>query len=623
MNAKYFQDYLNGHGLLVRITDERQLFDTYKKSKDIAGIMEAVTSGFLYDEIGNKIITYQIEFWGDNKDFDAFSQIVKDYFPNDTNEGNYFIYSQPLTFPEWVESGGNKKFVARLVFQIVEVIGGVSGKSTTLKVDNVAIDWANIIYRQDKTLMPTKAFGINKEVALVSEVFSVRVPMSENAKNIELITAGMDDSYNASYEVAWTIGGITKTFTAVLRVGLSETRNSHEPLMWTLTFERSLPRESWEVALWHIGNFWDVSEDYKPADETHNEEITTEQEFREFLGAIEELDNLGYVVKNTFYEDKEWQSLGGEKAFVYLGISDGTQDTEEDVFVDVEPLTWARNNLNPNDYALNHKIGLYYEDTDETYLIQVQFFGWSFDKYVYDVTLDEDIYTENDFLIYLDTNYAAIDQEGYVIRVKSIIKEWEFIGSSNTTNPIYDTMVTGSDNRTIVGRLDFMLGLDDPTSYNDGEFYRSYYAGGGVGRKYWYARLKEKTIYWYGRMSVDGFVFYGTVKSGGSYGTPFKLPVIDYTEKRGVDVKTRQDGKVIKAKPNTYATGITGLFLMTESSLVFLDDHHEKKGNKYQIKYSILGKTYTFNKMMVAEIDRQNTENANQIMQVAFMEGED
>lgn len=622
MNAKYFQDLLNEHGLVFRITDERQKFDTYKKSKDIAGILETLTGGYLYDQTGNKVISYQIEFWGDNKDFDDFKQIVDDYFPNDTGDGEFYIYSQPVEFIEFTESGGDKKFVARVSFQVIEVIGGVSGKSSYIKIDNVKIDFKRVLYRQDKTLMPFTAFGVNKEVKVVSEMLTLKLPVSANTKNGELLTMAMDDTYNAKVVVEWKIGGLIKTFDAVVRVGIVEYNNTHEPIMFDITLERALPRETWEISLFHYTNHWEISTDYKPSDITYTEEIDNEQDFLVFLETLDKLDDVGYVVKNVYISEIEWDDLGTEKAFVYLGISDGSHDGEIDVFDDIEPLTWVRDNLDVDDFAVGKKIGLYYEDIDETYLVRVDAVGYSWQKYVYDETRDVNFTNLTDFMNYIESEFAAIDQDGYVVMVKSKFKEWKYVAQAGVRLPLLDDNVRTFTTNNVSGRVDFMVNLPSAATYEVGDLLRNYCAECYSTVRYRYAEVVETEMFWFAKLTVDGWVFYGKVVEGGGYGSPFDLQVIDFAAKHSVETTPRNSGTKTLVSPVSWASAFTCLLVIDEKSQELINDHYDQVGNHYKISFKIGAKTYDYFAMVLTDIERQNTENANQVMQVSFVEGE-
>ena len=135
MNSKIIQDRLNEHGLVFRITDERLKQATYEKTNDVVGVLEVVSGGYLYDETGSRVLTMQVEFVGKNKDFNLFREIVNEHFPNKELVGDVWVYAQPLQFSEFPESEGVKKFNARIVFQVFEVVGGVSGRSTSIQVD--------------------------------------------------------------------------------------------------------------------------------------------------------------------------------------------------------------------------------------------------------------------------------------------------------------------------------------------------------------------------------------------------------------------------------------------------------------------------------------------------------
>ena len=75
-------------------------------------------------------------------------------------------------------------------------------------------------------------------------------------------------------------------------------------------------------------------------------------------------------------------------------------------------------------------------------------------------------------------------------------------------------------------------------------------------------------------------------------------------------------------KPLYFSNGFSVLFLLNSDTKVFIDDLYNR--SKVYIKYLMdyLGSTYTFTDMAIQELDRQNTENANQVLQVSFTESE-
>lgn len=557
MNAKTLQDRLNGHGLLFRITDERIKQTTYEKSNDIVGVLEMMAGGYLYDQTGNRVYSLQVEFTGANTHFGAFREIIDTYFPNDEEMGGVWVYSQPLEFTDFAENEGNKKFKARVLFQIVEVVGGVSGKSSYVKIDGVEIDFARVLYRQDKSLLPTKAFGNNKDVRIVSELLTLKLPVSDNVKNQELLLAALNDSYNVSYLVEWQVGGIIKTFDAVLRVGLMEYDNTHKPILFDITFERALARELWEVALWHNENFWDIDKVAKPFDESYETEYATESDFRAFLDTLDKLDAVGYTVRSGSAE-QVWEELYGSPS--------------------------DRNDL----YE--------YESAEE---------------------LDGD----EDFIEFLKMQYGDLTEAdiSFVVRISylKVKPHWVFIAEEAST-------VEGTEldevNLAWV-ESSFMAYLNanyPPQYYNKG----IYYIGNDYTQSNWVAELVYEYEYRYYELTgFGGSAFYGEVVGGGNYDSGMNAPVIDYSMKQSVDTTTRKINRKVVGDYKYYGTGFVVLFLINDITQQMIDNLYEQLESYYKITFKINGKEYEYSDLIITDIERQNTENANQVMQVTFAEG--
>lgn len=258
MIAKLIQDLLNTTELEFRITDERQEFDTYKKSdKHIAGIVVQLLSNYLYDEFGNRVTSYQIEFEGKNKDFNDFKSVLQTFPNNELFEGLY-IYSQQPIFDDFTETGGSKKFKARLFFQLVEVVGGISGKTQTIKVDNVTIPFAETLFRKDKSVISNVTYGTQNDIKVINETLTLTLPILTIPKIQELLLDVLDDSYNKKYELEWSVGGLVKTASFTSRGGYLNTSNAPEPMTFSIILERALPRKKFEIAMFQENKFWDV-----------------------------------------------------------------------------------------------------------------------------------------------------------------------------------------------------------------------------------------------------------------------------------------------------------------------------------------------------------------------------
>lgn len=565
MNAKFIQDLLNTTDLVFRITDERQEFDTYKATKDVAGILVQLNSNYLYDDSGNRVNTFQIEFKGANKDFDAFVEVLKDFPNNEYIEGLYF-FAQPPIFDDFADEGGRKQFSARMFFQTVEVVGGISGKSTTIKVDGVEIDFTNVLYRQDKSLLPTKAFGNNKEVRMVSELLSIKIPMSDNAKNVELIMAGADNTYNKSYLVEWKMGAITKTFDAVMRVGISEYSKTYEPLMWTLTFERALPREEWGVGIWQEGNYWEIDRTPQHYDVREDLDFENETDFLNFL--MEEyghkLDTIGYTVRAGTNFVQTWEILEGSPTKIH----DLYEFDNNDILRDSWELTLEDIEIYLSYYPAQY-VGF-------TYKIETQ----QVDTYEMEI--------------------VGNDIEGYT--PGGPITAMGTINGNGTQAKVVELLTALYPEDPMTGIVYSIIDTYDSNVW--------YFTWNEI-RRFWYARVK----------SIEGDFWFGKVNGGGQYSLPINAPVIDYSAKHSVETTTRVVDDKVVGDPAFYGNGFVVLFFINDVTQQFIDDLYERLGNHYKITFTIGSKTYSYEDLIITDIERQNTETANQIMQVTFAEG--
>ena len=533
--------------------------------------------------------------WGKNKDFNLFREIVNEHFPNKELVGDVWVYAQPLQFSEFPESEGVKKFNARIVFQVVEVVGGVSGRSTSIQVDGVEIDFTNVLYRQDKTLMPFKAFGVNKEVKLVNEIISIKLPMSDNTKNISLITEALDNSYNASHEIKWNIKKDvvkTKGPDAVLRVGLTEYPKTTKPLLFTITFERALPRETWGVALFHtvVKPKRDVTSDYKPANVTYYEEIRNRVIFGSFWTHLE-IDEVGTVIKNENIEGRYWNNFGLERRFKYVGLANGSEQVFLNMNAEDDPLEWLNHFYNPMNYAAGTIINIHDIIKDESYRIIVESFGSSYPTAVYD-TLDNVVAADDTQITFpvatsrVNNNFN-IDQQNYVVAIKIDYKEFLYLGSGTNPPQWDDDFLSPYVNSP--GMFMHVLRNQQSDAYE--------YANGAIivatdnvtPSIYYWAEVVTKHVYYYFRRELEGYVFYGTLREGNDYGAGLTAPVIDYSAKHSVQTTTRwKDGKIV-GKPLYHGNAFTILFLINDVTQQFIDDLYEQKNpkNKYKITFTI------------------------------------
>lgn len=634
MDAKLIQDLLNTTELPFRITNERQEYEIYCKEDGISGILVQLNSGYLFDEVGNKITPYQIEFFGRNANFEAFKEALKN-FPDNEYLGDFLIYSQKPTFDDFFEEGGGLQFTANLVFQTVEIIGGVSGLTTTIQVDGQEIDFMGVLYRQDKSLLPAKEFGNHNNVKAVNELLTLTLPISDNAKNKELLFHGLNDSYNKKYTVRWSIGGIIKTFDATLRVNLVEYGKNYQPIAFKITFERALPREIWQLSLFNISNFWDITEtnELLPFDESHVEDISTIDDMETYLQDFDKLDSVGYTIRVEKTPPKRWFLLAAETdgslAYDYE-LPAANFNFDDELFFDF------LSTINTTAYEL-HEVLRVKDTFTDTYWYAVVNRAVDFnlltphgtdhgDYSYYNENIESlagEVFSAQSALDFLNEWKGADDYNaGTVVRIE-VQKHWRFI---KTTDGVADPFIIPD-----IVIEDTQIGLN-----NQSEFINYLNTNHAPIREeadtvalfiddndiFWYARIPQ--VYWFGRLEYaeKPAFFYGKVLAGGSYGNPKELGIIEWGFTGQVEQDTRTEDGIVRNRPNYWSKNISAIVLVDNNSQILFDDYMERKGFLYKIEFELNGKTYTAGDMVISGVRLSTEENPNIAFEVAFVEGE-
>lgn len=593
MIAKFIQDLLNTTDLEFRITDERQEFDTYKKNdKYIAGIVVQLLSNYLYDEVGNRVTSFQIEFEGKNKDFTAFKEVLET-FPNNETFDDIVIYSQKPVFDEFVETGGSKKFKARLGFQFVEVIGAESGKTTRIKVDDVEIPITEILFRKDKSIVNNVTYGDNNDVKLINEVLTITIPVVNTLKVKELLLDVLDDSYNKKYTIEWTIGGIVKTASFTSRGGFLNPKNTPEPMTFSIILERALPRKKFQVAVYEEESHWFTEEtsEIKDYDGIIPQGFPTYEDWENYFSTkpLEEEGKRYRYLKNG---PQVWGEVLNETptmdaelytpAYADTTSIDETMSSGGITYPAVTDVATLMQRINAGVLGSMHfREGLY------RFQIRNPILRWEFEMTTptneqgggseYSASAyTGDPFDEETFMEYINDNY---DVNEFVIR-------YDFLG-----NPIHFRR-----NQRIV--------IVD----TEGDI------------KWWARAVSISWMYFFIPLyEANPTFYYATAVVGGKYGAYKSIPAIEYGFNVDQDAETIAKGLNVKAILTTFTRGFKAIIISGNKDIA--DDAILIERKKYKIKFEYSGNEYEIEGLQIQSAGLPVSEHADLILEVTWVEG--
>jgi hypothetical protein len=267
--AKLIEDKLNDYSDLLfsneliteqirfRITDDFQKYTSktkYEGLKYTPGVLQLTAPRMPeYAFAGILAEDYVITFYGVIRQRDDIQKILN-YYVRVQNDERSFTYCgwtitntiQKPRFIETVDHNEGKKedsFILQLVLNWSYVLGGVVGRDSNIKIDNVLMDYYSIAYRNDKSLLPNITYGTHSNDKLVSEQVVINFPIQQgNTKNVELLASIMNSSYNKTHTVQFTVGSVVKTITGVIRSGTLSYNNDNTIVGFIITFQKALPR---------------------------------------------------------------------------------------------------------------------------------------------------------------------------------------------------------------------------------------------------------------------------------------------------------------------------------------------------------------------------------------------
>ncbi len=267
--AKLIEDKLNDYSDLLfsneliteqirfRITDDFQKYTnktTYEGLKYVPGVLQLTAPRMPeYTFAGILAEDYVVTFYGVIRQRDDIQKILN-YYVRVENEERVFsqdgwtvtkTVQKPRFIDRYDHNEGKKEdsFILQLVLNWSYVMGGVVGRDSNVKIDNVLMDYYSIAYRNDKSLLPNITYGTHSNDKLVSEQVVVNFPIQVgNAKNAELLASILNSSYNKTHTIQFTVGTVVKSITGVLRSGTLSYNNDNTIVGFIVTFQKALPR---------------------------------------------------------------------------------------------------------------------------------------------------------------------------------------------------------------------------------------------------------------------------------------------------------------------------------------------------------------------------------------------
>lgn len=626
---KFIQDSLNVGELIFRITDERQIHEPEMQIDDeryIVGILKHITGSYGIESMTAIVEAYEIEFHGYNESYEAFKSAL-DNLPESDDSGLTYHYQKPV-FDEFNEKKGDGKFTARVSFQTIFIKGSISGQDVVFEFDTIEVPVNTFIFRNDKSLISNIKYGNNEELKLITEVLTLNLPITANTKTQELLLDVLGKTFNKTYEVKWTLGTIEKTTTYVSRGGYLDGKRSAEPVSFSIILERALPRTDFDIALYQDEKFWDIVESAEVYNETHNEEITTEQEFIDFLDTLQ-IDTIGYVVRNEHYTTASWE---------YLGETDYIVDYNR---LDVRPISQINNETNFMNYVENtlpvaendYKIVVKSLDTGLRLLKITESEDTSLDVYetfseygtigdgkeynILDFFIEEQQVKPSDYPLGAIVLFETLDDDRFVYFESVLIDNgFIFYGSMLAQNVPQGTSDGVEKFDGVLSPQEFMDWLNSNVSV------ANYYFG-----EYLYFQNEQKTHgylvqvskgkYFVAKSTSDAIIFTGEYKDSGQYENYKTIPVIDFGFGFGRNVEPITVGDEVKALETTFTRSLRAIILSTEQDIA--NDIFNALNRIYKIKFTMGGVEREMSELIIKEGSMPVTEHGDLVFEITWV----
>lgn len=237
----------------INMYDDGVSFESDEEIPVVWGILNLVTGRMPTLSTGIYTEDYQITVTCKIDDRDLALQIL-DYYVRLQNTDKIFtidswtIYrsvEKPIFISKRDNFQGNKyetmSYSIRMSYSYN--LNGISNTSPTVVIDGVSLDHIGLFYQNSKSMLPNISFGSNSNDKLVTEELRITFPIQTlNTKNMELLTAVLNNSYNKTYSINYTIAGISKVTSFVLRIGEIAYNRDNTMLSFTCIFYKALSR---------------------------------------------------------------------------------------------------------------------------------------------------------------------------------------------------------------------------------------------------------------------------------------------------------------------------------------------------------------------------------------------
>lgn len=246
--ANILQDKLNESELTFKVTSNEQVWFGYNvKSADLLDYIPVVVRSLpipiITEFYRTRALEYAVELKGkigDNETVEALIGSLRE-FKADGN--NWYLSNFVVTDTGLGRDGRNLSREFRASFRItIYVPMFLLGNEVTVEVDEVPVDIMRVTGVFDKALVPNREYGDNESDISTGEEFIITIPLSDNAKVLDLFGNLVSKKYNKEYEIKFNFIVAEKTMSLVLSGGNFNIGADNNIVSFNAIFTRALER---------------------------------------------------------------------------------------------------------------------------------------------------------------------------------------------------------------------------------------------------------------------------------------------------------------------------------------------------------------------------------------------